>query len=516
MTIIIDGSNGTTGNLANGDLQVNGVNVGKGGGALTYNTAVGYQALNANTTGQNTTVGYQALLTNTTGTGNYAFGWEALRSNTTGGGNSAFGGYHPGFLLPALYSNTTGTQNIAMGSGALAANTTGSSNTGIGWGSLNANTTASNNTAVGYQAGYAQTTAAEDVWVGYQAGYGPSGGSNTGVGFKTLKSTNGSYSTAIGWSALTANTSGTANTGLGYGTLYVNTTGGYNVAVGASALQNNTTASNNTAVGYQSLYSKTTGDSNTGIGYQAGYSVTTAIENTFVGQVAGYSTTGANNTFVGRAAGYQVTTGAKNTIVGGYQGNSGGLDIRTASNYIVLSDGDGNPRGYYSTANAGWVFPQSSATATPINTSGVAGDTLYQAVLITKFDNNSTTSQNFIQFQVNNGGANSGRITANGANAATFTSTSDSRLKENIVDLPSQLNNICALRPVEFDYIESEGGGHQIGFIAQEMQAVYPDVVNEQEDGMLAISGWSKTEARLVKAIQELKAEFDAYKASHP
>jgi hypothetical protein len=59
------------------------------------------------------------------------------------------------------------------------------------------------------------------------------------------------------------------------------------------------------------------------------------------------------------------------------------------------------------------------------------------------------------------------------------------------------------LRPVEFDYIESEGGGHQIGFIAQEMQEIYPDVVGERQDEMLTITGWTKTEARLVKAIQE-------------
>jgi hypothetical protein len=38
-----------------------------------------------------------------------------------------------------------------------------------------------------------------------------------------------------------------------------------------------------------------------------------------------------------------ITTGNRNTIIGGYTGNQGGLDIRTASNYIVLSDGDGNP-----------------------------------------------------------------------------------------------------------------------------------------------------------------------------
>jgi hypothetical protein len=177
--------------------------------------------------------------------------------------------------------------------------------------------------------------------------------------------------------------------------------------------------------------------------------------------------------------------------------------------------------GTTSTIGAQLAVVSDNATKSPISTNGVSGDLSYQAILVTKFDNNTTTSQNFIQFQVNNGAANCGRITANGANTAAFGSTSDIRLKENIEDLPPQLQNILNLRPVEFDYTKSEGGGHQIGFIAQEMQAVYPDVVNERgEDDMLMITGWSKTEARLVKAIQEqqamiaeLQAEVAALKA---
>jgi hypothetical protein len=156
-----------------------------------------------------------------------------------------------------------------------------------------------------------------------------------------------------------------------------------------------------------------------------------------------------------------------------------------------------------------------AATQSPIATSGVTGDTIYQSILVTKFDNDSTTSQNFIQFQINNGGANCGKITANGANTAAFGSTSDQRVKENIVNLPSQLASIMALRPVEFDYLESYGGGHQIGFIAQEMQQVYPDVIAEDasEEKILSITGWSKTEARLVKAIQEQQAIIESLKA---
>ena len=80
---------------------------------------------------------------------------------------------------------------------------------------------------------------------------------------------------------------------------------------------------------------------------------------------------------------------------------------------------------------------------------------------------------------------------------------SDKQLKENIADLSPQLAKIMALRPVEFDYIESEGGGHQIGFIAQEVQQVYPDLIGEREGGMLTLTDLNKNDARLIKAIQE-------------
>jgi hypothetical protein len=125
----------------------------------------------------------------------------------------------------------------------------------------------------------------------------------------------------------------------------------------------------------------------------------------------------------------------------------------------------------------------------------------------------TTTSQVFIGFTVNAQTAGSGQINANGASQAAFGSFSDARLKENIVDLPSQLANIMALHPVEFDYIASEGGGHQIGFVAQEIEKVYPNAVGERADGMKTVTGWNKTEAILVKAIQELSAKVTALEA---
>jgi hypothetical protein len=124
--------------------------------------------------------------------------------------------------------------------------------------------------------------------------------------------------------------------------------------------------------------------------------------------------------------------------------------------------------------------------------------------------NSTATSNVLVKFGVNSYISGSGQINANGNQACAFGTFSDRRIKENIEDLPSQLNNILALRPVEFDFIESQGGGHQIGFIAQEFEEVYPDAVGEAEDGIKTLTGWDKTSARLVKAIQELKAINDA------
>lgn len=135
-----------------------------------------------------------------------------------------------------------------------------------------------------------------------------------------------------------------------------------NVGVGKQALNSNT-GSYNTALGYQAGYSQTTGGNNIKIGPYAGY-LGNGNQNCFIGRSAGYNSTGSNNTFVGRSptdgAGGAMTTGSKNTIIGGYDGNQYNQDIRTVSNNIVLSDGDGKPMVRYrsldsSGSTRGWM-----------------------------------------------------------------------------------------------------------------------------------------------------------------
>jgi len=98
-----------------------------GSGNGQYDTAVGYQALNANTTGyQNTALGYEALKVNTTGSQNTAIGVLALQTLTTGYSNTALG-------YEALNAATTGAKNVALGEQAGGALTTGTNNVEIGY-----------------------------------------------------------------------------------------------------------------------------------------------------------------------------------------------------------------------------------------------------------------------------------------------------------------------------------------------------------------------------------------------
>ena len=85
--------------------------------------------------------------------------------------------------------------------------------------------------------------------------------------------------TAVGVSALGANTTGTSNTASGVSALQSNTTGIQNTASGKSALYSNTTGSNNTASGQAALYSNTTGTFNTASGVNALQSNTTGSGN---------------------------------------------------------------------------------------------------------------------------------------------------------------------------------------------------------------------------------------------
>jgi hypothetical protein len=97
----------------------------------------------------------------------------------------------------------------------------------------------------------------------------------------------------------------------------------------------------------------------------------------------------------------------------------------------------------------------------------------------------------------------------------SWSASSDARLKHDIRDLSGALGKLMQLRPVTFRYNDGKryGEGLRTGFIAQEMEKVYPEWVTQTADGMKAI-GFSGFESVAVQALRELRAEKDAQLAA--
>ena len=121
-----------------------------------------------------------------------------------------------------------------------------------------------------------------------------------------------------------------------------------------------------------------------------------------------------------------------------------------------------------------------------------------------------------------------GSITSTGS-ATTYATSSDYRLKENVQPMVDALSKINALKPVTYSW-KLDGSTSQ-GFIAHELAEVCPDAVIGEKDAVETYTDEEGNEqtrpvyqgidtsflvATLTAAIQELKAEFDAYKATHP
>jgi hypothetical protein len=374
--------------------------------------------------------------------------------------------------------------------------------------------------AVSISTGQVATLAKDAVIQGVTVGRGAGAvATNTAVGFNALAAnTSGAFNAGLSYNALTSNTTGQSNSAAGLNSLVNNTTGSSNSAFGSSALSSNTTASNNTAVGHQAGYSNTTGEENIFIGRQAGYSNTTAGFNTFVGDYAGQASTGVQNTFVGSGAGYLVTTGTKNTILGKFNGNGGGLDIRTASNYIVLSDGDGNPRGGWDSSaffhSGEWAHSDGSMFYAASNTTLNCwrGSTTANEGVFGVFSNIGGTKTVRAFFRADGGLAN---YSGNDVNL------SDERLKKDIALAGNYLDKICAIPVKNFRYKDQSASEDiTLGVIAQDVLAVAPELVSndgfgvndENQQDYLSIYQTDMQYA-LMKCIQELKAEVDSLKA---
>ena len=157
-----------------------------------------------------------------------------------------------------------------------------------------------------------------------------------------------------------------------------------------------------------------------------------------------------------------------------------------------------------SVSNVGYRFDTNGEFYTSHAASTSAGGTLYVY----------STGASAYRFYVGLGG------TVNATNTA-IAAISDVRLKENIRDIDAGLSEILKLKPRTFDWKEGKGANtkNARGFIAQEIEQVFPDLVDEWRDPAPEGEEPYKSVRQdlipvLVKAIQELSAKVTALEAA--
>ena len=128
--------------------------------------------------------------------------------------------------------------------------------------------------------------------------------------------------------------------------------------------------------------------------------------------------------------------------------------------------------------------------------------------------------QNLLRFrlsrEVNETTALTSRMTLSHTGTLTCTGDvvaySDARVKKNIEPITNALSKVEQLNGVTFERTDIEEEKRHAGLIAQDVEKVLPEVINEAEDGIKSVA-YGNITGLLVEAIKELKAEIQELKS---
>jgi hypothetical protein len=532
-----------------------GYNAGAANTQGNNNSFFGYQTGQANTTGSgNVGLGNQALHSQTTGNNNFGLGNQAGYS--TNGSDNIYIGRGTGFEhangddnvfigTTAGWHWATSNGQVAIGRNALLGNVTTASNTGL------------HNTAIGYAAGTKIDGGSDNVITGYEAGVNTtSGSSNIFSGYRAgYSTTTANDNIFLGTNTGHTNTIGYDNIFLGGYAGYTNLDGYRNIFFGANAGYNNIDGYNNVFTGYQAGFSNTSGAYNVFSGTNAGYNSISGTGNTFLGGLAGDNvSTGSKNIIIGygidapsTSADGQLSIG--NLIFGtgmdgtGTTPSTGNVGIGVADPQTLLhlykiatapmirlensetnmlsgmeyagiqfygNDATGSASGIRAKINS-IASGAGGQTDLAFYTTSGGSSTLNEVMRISKDqfvgigdatpDYALDVEQTSVDTDIFALHDSDGSCLHNPeAGSEIVTCSSDERLKTNIIDSSSVLDYFNSFKIREYDVIAS--GDHMFGVIAQEVQALHPELVSESTDGMLSVQ--LPNQWKLVKAIQEL------------
>ncbi|MFK7787198.1 MAG: tail fiber domain-containing protein [Crocinitomicaceae bacterium] len=369
--------------------------------------------------------------------------------------------------------------------------------------------------------------------LGNSSGNGGSGSSNTFVGYAAGQSnTTGSNNSFFGSSSGQSNTTGGKNVFLGWRSGEKNINGINNLFLGANAGRFNLSGSQNTILGPGAGTSNETGLQNTMVGYLAGRNNQSGDNNVYMGASAGFNNQGSNNVFIGNQAGFNESgsntlyidnSSTSNPLIyGDFTTNdvavNGALQVTNGINSTTLElTGQGGVNLSIFSENVSTCSDERWHIGFPVQGSCAAGGGSVTAPFMTFRHTSGPSTINLGIGQT----TPQEKLDVNGnVRAMDLFLFSDKRLKRDIKPIGNASEILSKIDGVTYDFrdeFRKEGldlpEGQQIGFIAQDLQKVIPEMVREDEEGYLSVSYRSLIPV-LVEGHKELKAENDDLKAS--
>ncbi len=383
------------------------------------------------------------------------------------------------------------------------------------------------NVFVGYQSGFANTSGQYGTFLGWKSGAdNTTGADNTFIGMIAgANNTTGSRNTIIGSYNGIENTTGNDNTSVGYMAGYRNKTGHNNVVMGNKSAFNNgnlmgTGFSNNTVIGAQAGYKLgENDDGNIMIGYQAGYNETGSdklyIDNSNTTTPLIYGDFSTNILTVN--GDFRVGNGNRFVLPASNTTNMMNIDNSGGTFRLFREDYNASGAG----ANGSVLFEMANDGDFKVfNKMGLGGDPgdralhIYgsQDAPIQIRNTNSTAGNHWIvgpdsnnAFTVYN---HNGAGVYVGSGNQTWSSWSDIRLKENIHTIDNALEGVLSLRGIRYNFIGREKP--EIGVVAQEVQAKFPELVSEHK-GYLGVA-YDGLAPILIEAIKEQQKQIEDQK----
>ncbi len=418
--------------------------------------------------------------------------------NNIGGGNNFFAGRNAGGgTADTQYSNFIGAH---AGNNATSANYSNFIGVSAGDGA----TAAGDSNFIGQSAGANAAAASDSNFFGTLAGsfatnalnsnfFGPNAGSNA---------TDASFSNFFGRNAGQGAAS-SANSNF----------------FGQYAGQNSDAASNSNFFGQYAGYNADSATHSNFSGYRAGYSATSANNSNFFGENAGQNASSSSfSNFFGQYAGSNATNAQYSNFIGRSAGDT--ATNATLSNFIGAGAGSGATNAAHSI-----FIGQNAGFLDTADNTGNADDfsiLIGRATSTGGFSNSialggSATNTASNQFMIGSTTRpiDSTRINGSASTQCTITTgtgiacTSDERLKTNIEDLDTDiLSKLRDVRTVTFNWLGNESGATQLGFLAQNLEPLFPELVSTDSDGYKSVY-YAQMTPILVESIKELDIKVE-------